>query len=237
MEVERVLSDRSVEMACQPIVSLHDGRLSGVEALARFPEPPARSPDRWFSKAHAVGLGVELEMKAAELAIGLLPSLADDVFLSVNVSPPTVIAGAVSGLLSSTDPGRVVLELTEHTQVDDYVELEQALAPIRKRGTRLAVDDAGGGFASLAHILRLAPDIIKLDRRLIVDVDVDPARRALATALLAFAEEVQADVIAEGIETAAQRDCLESLGVSYGQGYLLGRPGPLRPHMRQYSLV
>jgi EAL domain-containing protein (putative c-di-GMP-specific phosphodiesterase class I) len=92
---------------------------------------------------------------------------------------------------------------------------------------RLAVDDAGAGFASLRHILRLAPDFIKLDRTLIDGIEKDRSRQALAAGLISFAERIDATIIAEGIEQIAEVDMLTSLGVGYGQGFFLARPGPL----------
>jgi EAL domain-containing protein (putative c-di-GMP-specific phosphodiesterase class I) len=121
----------------------------------------------------------------------------------------------------------VVLELTEHVGVDDYSALTEALAGLRRRGVRLAVDDAGSGFASLRHVLNLAPDVIKLDGELVGGLDRDPARRALAGALLAFGADIGAEVVAEGIETARECAVLRGLGFRLGQGHHLGRPEPL----------
>jgi len=98
---------------------------------------------------------------------------------------------------------------------------------LRQHGVRLAVDDTGSGFSSFAHIVKLAPDIIKLDIDLVSGIDLDPVRRSLATAVVAFAAETGAKVTAEGIESAAELACVKSLGIHYGQGYFLGRPGPL----------
>src|SRR5207237_2814930 len=92
---------------------------------------------------------------------------------------------------------------------------------------RLAIDDAGAGFASLRHVLRLNPDLIKLDISLTRRIDTDPVRRALATSLIAFAAEVGATILAEGIESRWELEALRRLGVRYGQGYHLARPAPL----------
>jgi EAL domain-containing protein (putative c-di-GMP-specific phosphodiesterase class I) len=124
-------------------------------------------------------------------------------------------------------PRRIVLEVTEHAAVRDYGRLNAAVGTLRSRGVRLAVDDAGSGFASLQHILRLAPDFIKLDMELTRDVDNDLARRALAAALISFAAEIGATIIAEGIETEAELSTLRDLGVAYGQGFFLARPAEL----------
>jgi EAL domain-containing protein (putative c-di-GMP-specific phosphodiesterase class I) len=121
---------------------------------------------------------------------------------------------------------RVVLEVTEHAPVSDYGRLNGSLGALRARGVRLAIDDAGSGFSSLQHILRLAPDFIKLDMALTRDVDNDLARRALAAALISFAAEIGAVIVAEGIETRAELETLRELGVRFGQGYYLARPEP-----------
>ena len=122
---------------------------------------------------------------------------------------------------------RLVIELTEHERVEDYDSLGEALGRWRARGGRLAVDDAGAGFASLRHTLRLQPDIIKLDITLTRDIDRERAKRALASALISFAEEMGMTIVAEGIETQSELDALLALGVRYGQGFFLARPGPL----------
>jgi EAL domain-containing protein (putative c-di-GMP-specific phosphodiesterase class I) len=127
-------------------------------------------------------------------------------------------------LLRTSESRRIVMELTEQVKVDDYPRLSSALTELRLMGVRLAIDDTGAGFASLAHILKLGPDIIKLDRELTCGIDHDPVRRALAAALVTFAAHTGADIIAEGIETAAELEVLQGLGIRYGQGYFLGRP-------------
>lgn len=119
------------------------------------------------------------------------------------------------------------MEITEHAPVADYDALVKPLAELRARGGRLAVDDVGAGFASLRHILRLAPDVIKLDISLTRHVDSDPAVRALAAALIALASELGLSVVSEGIETRQELDALRSLGVLSGQGFYLGRPVPI----------
>ena len=122
---------------------------------------------------------------------------------------------------------RLVLEITEHAEVADYDALLGALRPLLDRGMRLAVDDTGAGYSSLQHIVRLRPNLIKLDMDLTRDVDTDPARRALTAALTTFARNTGSGVIAEGVETAPQLAMLESIGVDQAQGYFLGRPLPL----------
>jgi EAL domain-containing protein (putative c-di-GMP-specific phosphodiesterase class I) len=122
---------------------------------------------------------------------------------------------------------RLVIEITEHEQVDDYDDLVLALAELRSNGIRIAIDDAGAGYASLRHTLLLAPDIVKIDIALTRRIDIDRGRRALASALVAFADEMDMTIVAEGIETEAELKTLLELGVRFGQGYFLAEPGPL----------
>jgi EAL domain-containing protein (putative c-di-GMP-specific phosphodiesterase class I) len=149
------------------------------------------------------------------------------VYVAVNGSPGFVLSGALPELLQSVDISRVVLELTEHASVPDYRELTDALAPLRALGLRIAIDDAGAGYASMRHILNIEPDLVKLDISLTRGIDGDRKRRALASALIAFARETDVGIIAEGVETSAELLTLQSLGVNRAQGYYLARPKPL----------
>lgn len=231
-QVERirgVLEGDALSMVFQPIVELHDGKVVGFEALSRFAAEPRRTPDLWFGEAASVGLLVDLEMAALRIAFGHLDLVPPDAYLSVNLSPESVLSPRLVDARAGVPGERVVIEVTEHAPVDDYETLNEALAGLRAIGCRLAIDDAGAGFASLRHILRLAPDIIKLDITLTRGLDSDRARRALATALISFANEIGATLVAEGVETQAEVDALRALGVGLGQGYFFARPGPLPP--------
>lgn len=225
--VKACLAPGGLSIVYQPIVDLRNGQVMGAEALSRFDREPPQTPDRWFSDAAEVGLGVELELAALRAALLGLHRLPPGAFLSLNVSPQTVVAAGLADLLEEETSGRLVLELTEHDPIDDYKPAAQAIARLRDQGLRLAVDDAGAGFASLRHILRLAPDVIKLDIALTRDIDSDPVRRALASALVSFADDVGAAIVAEGIETTAELETLRRLGIELGQGYRLARPMPL----------
>ncbi len=227
--VSAVLERSAIGIVCQPIVDLCSMELVGVEALARFRARPGQPPDMWFEQAHRVGCGVQLELSALNKALALLQRIPAHAYLAINVGPEAIRAPELPELLDSVDAMRVVLELTEHVRVDDYPGLREAVFEIRSTGARLAIDDTGAGFASLVHILNLAPDIIKLDRNLTHGIDLDPVRRALAGALVSFAADVAAPVLAEGIQTYGELETVRELGIRYGQGYLLGRPGPLTP--------
>jgi EAL domain-containing protein (putative c-di-GMP-specific phosphodiesterase class I)/CheY-like chemotaxis protein len=214
-------------MAYQPIVALTTGVTVGVEALARFSLPPERTPDRWFAEAVEVGLGTELQLMAVDRALPALDQLPDDMYVSVNVDPTTASSVFLAEILEPWPAGRIVIELTEHAPASDYPSLREALDAFRRSGVRIAVDDAGAGFASLRHILELAPDIIKLDISIVRNIDTEASQRALASALVGFAREIDTDLIAEGVETAEEAMALDALGVRLMQGYYLARPGPL----------
>jgi EAL domain-containing protein (putative c-di-GMP-specific phosphodiesterase class I)/CheY-like chemotaxis protein len=222
--VERSLDRGGFAIALQPIVALPSGEIAGYEALARFDAEPAQTPDRWFADAESVGMRPELELAAIELALEELPFLADETYLSLNVSPDTLLDPGLDELLPKSIRPRIVLELTEHAPITSYEALAQALAPLRADGVRLAVDDAGAGFASLRHILKLAPDLIKIDQSLTKGIEHDRRVRALAAAIIGFARETGVAVVAEGIETTSQLVELRALGATSAQGFLFGRP-------------
>jgi EAL domain-containing protein (putative c-di-GMP-specific phosphodiesterase class I) len=223
----RSMLDRDhVDIEFQPIFDLVDCRIVSLEALARFWTEPMRGPAVWFAEANEVGLGVELELAAMRAALLRLDEFPPEVAIALNVSPGTVLDPRFSELLLDV-AGRVVIEITEHAQVDDYDALRNALAPLRERGAQLAIDDVGAGFANLRHILRLAPDLVKLDLSLTQEIAHDPAREALASSLVGFAEGVGASIVAEGISSDEDLALLRTLGVDYGQGFHLARPSAL----------
>lgn len=223
--VRKVLNSDAIHIVYQPIFDLHRGAIAGFESLARFSAMPARSPHLWFNEAHSIGLGIELELKAIQLALLVMPNLCEGLDLSINASPETILDPSFEALLSTlSSVEHLVLEITEHAAVEKYEEIAQRLKPYRDRGLQLAVDDAGAGYASFRHILNLEPDRIKLDMSLTRDIDIDPARRALAAALIHFSADTGSKLVAEGVETASEAAALIELGVDKAQGYFLGRP-------------
>ncbi|MGZ8793253.1 MAG: EAL domain-containing protein [Gaiellaceae bacterium] len=225
--IRDVLDNGRLSMVFQPIVDLEAEVVVGFEALARFPFAPDRPTETWFTEAAATGLRLELELAAVKAALEVLPEAPVGPYLSVNAMPDTLASEGLAELLAAATADRLVLEITEHAPVRDYEALNTAMQRMRGRGIRLAVDDAGSGFASLRHILQLAPDIIKIDIALTRNVYKDPARRALAAGLISFAAELGATIVAEGIQSRQELDALRELGVRYGQGFYLGRPGPI----------
>jgi EAL domain-containing protein (putative c-di-GMP-specific phosphodiesterase class I) len=217
---------RGVDMVFQPVYDLEQGDVFAYEALARFPVEPYRPPSDWFADAAEVGLGVELELAAIDSALVKVEDLPEGVRLALNVSPLTALSPHFFNLLAPR-ANRVIIEVTEHERVEDYDALNEALTPLRRLGAWIAIDDVGAGFASLSHILRLAPDIVKLDLSLTRGIAGDPARDALASSLVDFASGIDATIGAEGIETQSELDRLRVLKVRYGQGFHLGVPAAL----------
>ncbi|HEX9891809.1 MAG TPA: EAL domain-containing protein [Actinomycetota bacterium] len=221
---DALATGNGLSMAFQPIADLATGEPVGLEALARFAGRPARGPDRWFVEAVEVGLARELEMAAVRVALSSLEEVPEGLFLSVNVSPEVMVFAGFLDLLAEVPAGRVVVELTEHSPVRNYERVREASQTVRAAGARVAVDDVGAGYANLRHVVKLCPDLIKLDVALTRDIHLDPVRRALAASFIAFAGEIGATIAAEGIETEAELETLRTLGVSLGQGFHLGRP-------------
>jgi EAL domain-containing protein (putative c-di-GMP-specific phosphodiesterase class I) len=224
--IKAAIAGNGLRMVYQPIVRLDTLEIVGAEALSRFDGGPP-TPDRWFQEAAGVGLETELQTASLRMAIGALPELPKGVYLSVNASPELINIWAHRALPEGIAYDRLLLEITEHHPIEDYDELLTALQPLRERGVRIAIDDAGAGYSSFRHILLIKPEVIKLDISITRAIDQDPSRRALATALLSFAAEINASLVAEGVETIAEKETLQELGATLGQGYLFARPGPL----------
>ena len=226
--IRRFISGDGFSIVFQPILDLHTRDVVGMEALARFDALLHRGPAEWFAEAHELGLGVDLELAAIRAAIGALPMAegAADPYLAVNLSHRGAMSPDLGSALGSNAP-RLVIEITEHEEVGDYSRLVAALGPIREAGARVAIDDAGAGFASLQNALQLAPDIIKLDRSITRGLIGEGAERALASSLIALAQEMGITIVAEGIETRAELATLQELGVRFGQGFYLAKPAPL----------
>ena len=229
-EIEELLSlPDPIVSVFQPVVSIANGRLIGYEALARFPSQSGRSPDSWFAQAHGCGLGAELE------AAGLRAALRSTgrplgTHLAVNVSPSALASDCVQRVLAGNLEG-LVIEITEHEFVPDDDSLATTIADLRARGASIAIDDAGAGHAGLKQLMRVRPDIVKLDRALISGIHDDQAQTALVESFVRFSRDVGAIVCAEGIESLDELAVLADLDVEWGQGYVLGRPGPPWPEV------
>lgn len=225
--VRSVLSDDGLRTVLQPVVSLSDRCVTFVEALSRFDTTPYRTPDRWFADGWTCGLGIELELKAVRTALETLDQLPADVNLSFNISPETALSSELLDIFETSDPSRLIVEVTEHSEVLDYSPLKRALLELRAAGVSLAVDDVGAGHSGLHRLLELQPEILKLDITMTAGVHRDEIRRALARAIASFARASGLSTVAEGIETPQEVEVLRELGIDCGQGYHFSRPLPV----------
>ncbi|SDY34453.1 sensor domain-containing phosphodiesterase [Citreimonas salinaria] len=226
-EIQAAIRSHAFRIVYQPIVELSSGAVRGFEALSRFEAEPYRAPDLWFAEASGVGLGVELELAAIDAALVGLAALPEPLYLSFNASPGTVASGRLAKVLEGKPLDRLVIEITEHDQIGAEAPFLDQLMRLREGGLRIAVDDAGAGYSGLQQIIRISPDILKLDRSLVTGIHVDPVRRSLAAAMVHFATETKAQIVAEGIETAEECRALARLGMHGGQGWYFGRPADL----------
>ena len=172
-----------------------------------------------------LGLGPTLERATLAAALDLATTLPAEIALSVNLSGDSIQHEPTLPELFASTTRSMIVELTEHERIDDYAAVRAALGRLGPN-VRLAIDDAGSGFASLRHIFALEPAFVKLDIEWVRGIDRDPVRRALVSGLVYFATETGCELIAEGIETEMELAVIRDLGIGLGQGYLLGPPGP-----------
>jgi PAS domain S-box-containing protein len=219
-DIQRVIDERAFATVFQPMVRLIDREPFGFEALTRFSD--GVPPERRFDDAHTVGLGFELEIATLSRALEAAQSLPPNASLSVNLSPRLVMQEPRLAAVLSGIQRPLILEVTEREPIDDYVAFRRAVSLLGR--VAWAVDDAGAGYASLRHIIELRPDYVKLDHGLVSGIPSDPIRQALVAGMLHFATSIGVRIIAEGVETEAERLTLHALGVELAQGYLFGRP-------------
>lgn len=219
--VAAIIADRAFHPVFQPVVDLATGRTVGFEALTRFSD--GRRPDLVFDEAAQTGLGLELEEATLETSVAAARDLPTGCWLSLNASPHLVVASsALTRILSRRDRS-VIVEITEHVAIDDYQAMRTAIDRLGP-GVRIAVDDAGAGIANFRHLVELWPRLVKVDAGLIRDLDQDLARQAAVVGFVHFAARAGCEVLAEGIETEAERRTAHDLGVTLGQGFLFARP-------------
>lgn len=230
--IRAIVEQRTFSTVFQPIVDLASGAVLGYEALTRFAD--GTPPDRVFADAVRAGLGRELELATLEAALEAAAPLPANAFLDLNVSPDLVLAREpLAAILRGAGWG-TVLEITEHAPIADYQSFRAAVAALGSR-VRLAIDDAGAGYASLRHIFELQPAFVKLDRWLVAGIDGDRSRQALVAGMVHAADRSGYDLVAEGVERAEERQTLLELGVRIGQGYLFGAPASAETWARRAS--
>lgn len=224
-EVKRVLAGMSqTRLAFQPIADLAERRVVGFEALARFGSS-LRTPTPYLSAAKAAGRAAELEAHLIEQALAARGSVPDSCFLAINVAPDLLCHPQIAGLLREAgNLAGVVLELTEHVPVNDMAALRRRVDLLRSRGALLALDDTGAGWSGLRQVAELRPDIVKLDKSLVSDLDVDPVKQGLVELVGQFVSRLGGRLLVEGVERHGELDAAVRLGVPLAQGWLLGRP-------------
>ena len=217
---------RMLMTAFQPIRLLAGGEVIGVEALSRFVSHEGTSADVWFRGAAAMGLGPDLEIAALHLALAAAGEIPAHLFASVNLSPTACADPRVQALMlgGAVAPDRLVIEIMGDIADRELAALAEVLSPLRQHGVRLAVDGSGPGATSAKQILHLLPDIIKVDRDFLCGPAASGGAPASTPFVIALAEQTGATLSAEGIETREQLSAITELGISRGQGYLLGRP-------------
>jgi EAL domain-containing protein (putative c-di-GMP-specific phosphodiesterase class I)/DNA-binding response OmpR family regulator len=221
--LRRILANREFDAAFQPIIDLESRAILGYEALSRFDD--GTPPDVRFAEAFAAGLGPEFELAAIAHAAERAAGLPLDAFVGFNISPDVIVGSTDELRRLLPDDRPVVLEVTEHVPIADYRALRDAVGSLGD--VRLAVDDAGAGFASMRHILELEPAYAKLDISLVRGINDDELRQALAAGLVYYAIRSGFQLIAEGVEQETEASILQALGVDMAQGYLFGRPAAL----------
>ncbi|MGQ0607320.1 MAG: EAL domain-containing protein [Chloroflexota bacterium] len=236
--VAEVIARGQLSAAYQPIVSLAaSGRAIGVEGLIRpIPPAPFSDPGALFAAAEASGRLTALDLACIDTIVGGAHALPADAFLSVNLSPPTMEAsefssGALVAILArhGFPPDRLVVELTERQQLHDLDRVRSRIEACRRAGIRFAADDIGAGNAGLRLLAEIRFDVLKVDLTLVRRSASDGPSSAVLSSVVELATRTGALVIAEGIEHEHQLAPLRALGITVGQGYLLGRPGPIGP--------
>ena len=235
-ELTELINDGRIATALQPIVRLLDRSIVGYEALPRFsPRAHFSTPDELFAAASALHMEKAVDLACLRAALGQMPTLGPvDLFINVLIGTLLNERQGLAALEDAVrhaglDPASIVLEFSERDPVPNLSRLQHIAAQLRSAGYRIAVDDAGAGHASMQVIAELRPEFMKVDRALIHGIDSHRARRGLLVSLLSFSGHIGARLVAEGVETQRELDTLLSVGVQYGQGWMLGRPVLTQP--------
>lgn len=223
--VETVMEGAFFRPVYQPVIDLRLDQVVGYEALTRTDD--GRPILDLLADADLSGMRADVELTLLAAALQEAGPSRKDIWLSINLSPSVLVRhrDRLAELVEVSDHP-IVIELTENEPIDDYPRVRQALAGLGQR-VKLSVDDTGAGYASMRHVVDLRPHFLKLDRSWVVGVSDDQIRQAFIAGMVAFCEHTGTDLIAEGIETREELNVLRSLGVGFGQGYLLGRPAPM----------
>ena len=233
--LQDVLLGQQITTVFQPIVDLQTGAVHGLEALSRGPAGTQQhSPMNLFEAAEATDLVFELDRHCRRRALQTARDLPLPYRLFINVVPASMYDPDFQGtslirLLEGLglSPERIVLEVSEHYAIENYPLFVEALQNFTHLGFSIAVDDIGAGNSGLETIAHLNPRYLKFDMQLVRDIDRSHVKREMARALKTFADKMDSQIIAEGIEREEEKQACVDLGLHYGQGYLLARPAPL----------
>ncbi|HSE62591.1 MAG TPA: EAL domain-containing protein [Thermoanaerobaculia bacterium] len=228
VQLKRVIGQKQLRPAFQPLRHLADDEVIGWEALIRGPQgTPFERPNVLFAVAQENDMEVELETLCLETIFRGLPRAIGTRRLFVNASCTLlrhpVFLDERNLTAINRSHGDVVIEISEKEMVD-YSSFGDILATVRGAGLKIAIDDAGSGYSGLEAILNLRPDYIKVADSLVRRLETDPIKREIITSLASIGRRIEATLVAEGIEREEEREALIELGVEYGQGFLLGRP-------------
>lgn len=213
-------------MATQPIVSWRNRTILAYETLVRTDEPTLRNPTDLFDAAERLGRTRELGRAIRRLVARLIPEAPKSAEVYVNLHPSDLEDDELceSGGILSPFASRVVLEITERAALDEIRGLAARVKRLRELGFRIAVDDLGAGYAGLSSFASLEPEVVKADMSLVRGIEASSLKQKLMGTIAALANDLGIHMVAEGIETAAERDCVDSLGAHALQGYLFARP-------------
>ncbi|MBI3649111.1 MAG: EAL domain-containing protein [Actinobacteria bacterium] len=235
--LRKAVENKAWTLHYQPVVTLEDGRMVGLEALIRWQEPNGGlvPPGEFIPMAEEMGL-IEaigdwvVEEICRQDELWRIDGLSTEI--SFNLSPrqlwqPELVSKIIARLAhAGMDPSRVVVEITESAAMTDPDRTQQILLDLHDRGVRLALDDFGTGYSSLARLKHMPVDVLKIDRSFIREVDADRDAQGMVSAMIALASNLGMTALAEGIETEAERRFLALRGCELGQGYLFSRPVP-----------
>ncbi|MDN5763767.1 MAG: EAL domain-containing protein [Microlunatus sp.] len=232
--VQHILDDQDLLwVEVQPLVDLERGSVAGYECLARCPKHWGIGPDALFAAATMLGVAGRLQRHIIHATLALRESAPCNTFLTLNVEPPDLLDDSVvATLLEYGDLRRVVVEVTERGWPERTDRLVEALDRLREAGALVALDDAGTGHSDLARLMALRPDIVKLDHKLVTDLDTEVATRSMVSMMGELCGRLDSWLLVEGIERIEQLRVLAQLRVPLGQGYLLGEPQPPWPQAR-----
>lgn len=236
-EFNDLIHSRRLDIHYQPILNFRTGEILGWEALARGPgDGHFHRPAALFHFAEEFGCIFALEQLCRELSIQRFGPRSADQKLFINIHPRTLSdpdfrSGKTLQFVREAGyrPEHFVLEITERHNVRDFGLFHKTLDHYRRQGFLVALDDVGVGHSGLWSVAEIRPDFIKMDMSLIRGIDANPVKRALMEAFVSFADKIDCKVVAEGIETRTELSCLMSIGVHFGQGFYLARPGFPKP--------